>query len=616
MEHNRELTRELARELSLDTSQLFTPDESELARLTQGIRAVQSQRTTPWIPVTCALLVWSFWGEAPHTNLISWAVVICLGGALRAIVCTRMLAGLKTASEEQLRRNEKWLLATGLINATIIGSGFWWVGVSNEINFVLLLLCCVYGVGIMVNTSVHMPSFVLVLLTDMGQGILYFAGLGGEPHLATAVPLMCATLLLIGFGRENARQFSVTVRTRLENIALVHRLEQEKLAVESALAERNHLLRAASHDLRGRVSTLNLHLANLDFTVTGEQARVNLDRTYAAAKGLHDLLDVLLNVSALDGQRVDIVRRAFRIDGLLERVVLEYRPKANLKGLELTLNAEPCTVFSNESQVERVLDNLITNAIKYTSHGSVAVSAKIDGKELRIAVEDTGSGIAVEDQQRVFDDFVRLRNRGSDGEPGVGLGLSIVRRLDRAMDLNLKLDSEPGRGSRFEFSLPVNDTHIERETVEHSLPRSDRQFALSICVIEDDPNIRLGLQEYLDSWGCVVQMCVSRRDLEAVLAHPEDLPDLFLCDDMLGGSEMGLDICRWLSLRVPKSHIVMMTGNLDSARTCEITGSGFRLLTKPLSERVLLELLVRVETRVKSADEFQAAAPEGRIAQQ
>jgi signal transduction histidine kinase/CheY-like chemotaxis protein len=598
----------------LDTSQLFTPGETELARLTQEIRAMQSQRTTPWIPVTAVLLLWSFWHAAPRAQLITWLGLICLGGALRAVVCRRMLAGLKMASDEQLRKNEKWLLATGALNALIIGSGFWWVGVSNDINFVLLLLCCVYGVGIMVNTSVHIPSFVLVLLADMGQGILYFGGIGGETHLATAVTLVCATLLLIGFGRENARQFSVTVRTRLENIALVQRLEQEKLAVESALAERNHLLRAASHDLRGRVSTLNLHLANLDFTVTGEQARVNLDRTCAAAKGLHDLLDVLLNVSALDGRRVDIARRAFRIDALLEHMVMEYRSKANLKGLQLTLHAEPCTVFSNESQVERVLDNLITNAIKYTSQGGVTVSASVKDDQLHIAVEDTGSGIAAEDQQRVFDDFVRLRNRGSDGEPGVGLGLAIVRRLDRAMDLNLRLDSEPGRGSRFEFSLPMNDTHIEREAVEHGMPRSDRQFALSICIIEDDPNIRLGLREYLDSWGCVVQMGVSRRDLEAVLAHPDDLPDLFLCDDMLGGPEMGLDLCRWLSQTVPKSHIVMMSGNLDTVRTNEITGSGFRLLTKPLTERVLLELLVRVETRVKSAEETEAADPAGKIA--
>ena len=171
-----------------------------------------------------------------------------------------------------------------------------------------------------------------------------------------------------------------------------------------------------------------------------------------------------------------------------------------------------------------------------------------------------------------------------------------------------------GRGSRFEFSLPVNDNHIEREAVEHSMPRSDRQFALSICVIEDDPNIRLGLKEYLDSWGCVVQMCVSRRDLEAVLAHADDLPDLFLCDDMLGGPETGLEICRWLSRTTPQSYIVMMTGNLDSARTSEITGSGVQLLTKPLTERLLLELLVRVETRVKTAEETEDADPASKIA--
>jgi signal transduction histidine kinase len=586
----------------MDLSPIRSPDEIELHRLTQWIRVTQSQRALPWLPVGTAFVFWAFWHLAPHQPLTFWVAAIIIGAFVRWAICTRILNTLPQASVEELWRNERWLLASGVLNGLLVGSGFWWLGRDDEFIHTALLFCVMYAVGILVNNSVHMRSYVPIVLSVMLPGIIYFSGVGDTTSQSTALAMGVVTLVLIQLGREDSRLFNIAVRTRLENVSLVRRLEDEKQAVEAALNERNQLLRAASHDLRGRLSTLNLHLANLDHSVRGETARTRLDRTTAAAQGLDRLLDALLNVSALDGRRSEIARHPFRLDALLDRIATAYRPKANLKGIELRLASTPCTVLSNEAQVERVLENLVSNAIKYTAFGKVTMRARIEGTAVRVSVEDTGVGIPATDHERVFDDFVRLKNQQSDTESGVGLGLAIVRRIDRALGLGLTLQSAPGRGSRFAFTLPRHEKEIDREPLAATPLPAQRRFSLHVCVIEDDPNIRLGLRDLLDGMGCLVQLALTRSDLQTVLASPEDLPDLFLCDDMLGGPDTGLDLCRWLSRFVPQSRIVMMTGNLDSTRTDEIVGAGFRLLTKPLSERALVELLGQTEDRLLDGD--------------
>jgi len=271
----------------------------------------------------------------------------------------------------------------------------------------------------------------------------------------------------------------------------------------------------------------------------------------------------------------------FRIDDLFRQLELEFAPLAREKGLDLTF--APCSraVRSDRRLLQRLLQNLVSNAIKYTERGRVLVGCRARGAFLRIDVYDTGIGIAEDSQQAIFEEFRRL-DRGASVARGLGLGLSIVERIARVLNVAVTLRSVPGRGSRFSVEAPVAAS-IPREAPGGGLAHAHSYFAGSIMLcIDNEPIVLDGMESLLARWGCEV---LKAHDLATALAAIETLgrlPTGLLVDYHLDVGN-GLDAIAELRLRFGIDlPAILITGDRTQEVRDAARAQGVQVLNKPV----------------------------------
>lgn len=239
--------------------------------------------------------------------------------------------------------------------------------------------------------------------------------------------------------------------------AEIERLRAERDAAERAAAARAKVFAAASHDLRQPFQSMRLFLHVLERRVKDEEGRQVAGHLRDAMEGGEALLNALLDLSAIDAGGMEPEIRTFEIQPLYDRLVAEYRAQAGER--KLVLRAHPCRfrVRSDPVLLERILRNLLSNALAYTETGRVVIGCRRRGDKLRIEVWDTGVGIPEDRQREIFEEFRRLE---AGGRRGLGLGLAIVQRLCRLLGHRIELRSRPGRGSVFAVEVPLAESGI------------------------------------------------------------------------------------------------------------------------------------------------------------
>jgi signal transduction histidine kinase len=431
---------------------------AEIERESMLIRCRQSVHSLPSMAVVLAVAGALLWGAVESARLLAWLGGSLAASALRAAVCRRILPRLEAAARGELARFEAQLLATTLANTLAMGAGVWWVATAGDIDvqYFVTLTLCLYSVGSLVNSSSHAPSFIAGVAANLGQGVAFWITQGVD-GMKIAIPLAVISLLLATFARANAHAFAESVRMRFRNLDLVTELSNEKKAVEHALSiaqeaseSKSRFLAAASHDLRQPLHALRLQLGAVSLEAGAAPARRSLERSLEMLESLDELFRNLLDLSRFDAGALKPRLQTFSVAELFAHLEAEFRLLAEAKGLRFEARPVPARVQTDFLLLERLLRNLLSNAIRYTAEGSVTLAARAENGEVVMSVADTGPGIAPEFRQRIFQEFVQIRD-GAEG--GAGLGLAIVRRIDALLGLGLDLASEPGRGSEFSVRL-------------------------------------------------------------------------------------------------------------------------------------------------------------------
>src|SRR5262249_19732104 len=277
---------------------------------------------------------------------------------------------------------------------------------------------------------------------------------------------------------------------------------------------------------------------------------------------------------------------------VLEELVAEFQPLAESKGLCFEIGGVEEFVASDFDLLGRLLRNLLSNAVRYTDSGQVALRTRREGSFVTIDIADTGCGTPPADQQRAFQEFVQLNNPARSREKGVGLGLSIVKRIAELLCHEVSLASEPGRGTTVSVRIRRADGPSERREIgsRPSFARAARRQDAYVWVVEDDRLVRDALDTHLNALGIRHDFATNRRELERMAAQ-SGWPGYVLLDDMLGCEETGLDLARWLVAQVPRERILLMTGNAEPARRRVLEESGFKMLGKPVSSEDLARWL-------------------------
>jgi len=586
------------------------PDHKlRLIRATQTLRVSQSKRSVPWICISSAIFIMVYFEDPAIWNMFAWAGLIIVAMVCRYYVARYISSRIASAELAVLNKFEFWLFSTSMVNGLVIGSGVWWVGLwtegSSNVVYAATLSSAVYAFGSMINASVQYRSFAPTVVVNIGQSVIYFSGFidswGHEPVLSSS--LLIILFAQLGLGRVNANQFEESIKIRAENLRLVKQLTHEKQSVEDALTlarqaneSKNNFLAAASHDLRQPLHALSLYLGSLAMQIKDEKGQKLLGRITDTTDVLREQFNSLLDLSRFDAKGIRVELTTFRIDELLGRIVAEFEPNAIEKHLALQVDSGPIAVTSDSVLLERMIRNLIENAIRYTNEGGVVISTEPSREKVKIMVMDTGVGISKEDQARVFEDFVQLHNRERNRSSGAGLGLAIVRRICATLDLDLHLKSSiEGGGTSFSFDVPIASLN-QTETFEvHYETSSDLGNDVLVWAIDDDKDVSEALKIQFESWGCTIRLAESWSDLQDLYFTEGKWPDLVLLDDMLGGPESGLDIAKKLLPNVPQQNIVLVTGNTQPERLKEIRESGFKVILKPAPNDQLKLLVIEAK---------------------
>lgn len=384
-----------------------------------------------------------------------------------------------------------------------------------------------------------------------------------------------------------------------ERIEAEARLDQARLEAENANKAKSKFLAAASHDLRQPLHAIGMFLSALEDRRKrdiSEEAQADLkiiQNISDSLDALRSLLNALLDISKLDAGVMQVDIRAVALRPLLERLVTQFEGPAGEKGLKLRLFCPEVAVKTDPILLERVMTNLVSNAVRYSEQGGILIGLRKRGQNCLIQVVDTGLGIPKDKLEEIFYEFQQLDNPHRDRRLGLGLGLAIVDRVVGLLGHEIDVSSVVGKGSVFSLHLP--QAQMPKAEIAHS-GEDDVQDADSIepliVIIDDEPNVLAAMVELIKTWRYEIIAAEDTDEALKKISAQSRLPTLILADYRLKGSLTGAKaiehICRATGKKIPAAII---TGDTAPDRIKEARDSGYTLLHKPLRPAKLRQLI-------------------------
>ncbi|HTU61892.1 MAG TPA: HAMP domain-containing sensor histidine kinase, partial [Polyangiales bacterium] len=455
--------------------------------------------------IVVGLVVAVFHNVAPNTLLYIWL------GSFAVLAAVRMPSWFRYrnvtfgpgTSRQWLRRAVMGSFASGALWG--MGSLFMFPSGQLAYHYTFVVALIFMSVAGMFSYGPHYRTFLAFFLPSVIPAAIGLAMQPGHEERALEFGVFLLSLIVLLSLRSFNRMFAESIRLRFENLELVAQLTAQKEAAEAANLAKSRFLAAASHDLRQPIHALNLYLGAFAQLQLSRPAGALLGKVRQCASIMDEMFRTLLDVSKLDAGAVKPQISGFALAPLLARVRLEFEPQARAKGLQLRVLQ--CSAFakSDPALVERILRNLVSNAIRYTEKGSVLVGCRRVPDGVRVSVYDTGVGISQSEQSLVFEEFYQVGNPERDRSKGLGLGLAIVERLARLLNARVTLRSQKGRGSLFAFDLE-RAAPVEVPAVPAARPvGSARDLAGTLVVVVDDEELILdAAQTLLQQWNCAV----------------------------------------------------------------------------------------------------------------
>jgi signal transduction histidine kinase/CheY-like chemotaxis protein len=554
--------------------------------------------TVPITTLAAAVLVWLFLTLRVADPVVAWTWFGLLTAQSAARIGLLLLWRRAAPASTDWRRWANRFTAGVLVGGVLWGFGTLFLMPAGrfDLQMVVIMLITAIVYGSISSFGGWLPAFYAFLFPALAPGVVWSLLQGDVEHIAYGVmaTIWVPAMAMLGF--RYSRSLERSIALGFENAALAEDARRQKNAAEEANLAKSRFLAAASHDLRQPVHALGLFAGALKLEEGLPPKATDLaERIDGAVETLDRLFVSLLDMSKLDAGVVKPELRVLDMGAMARRIAAEMRPAAEAKGLELRVQAGSCWVASDPILLERIVRNLVSNAVRYTAKGRILVGVRARGREKAVVeVWDTGPGIPEHQREMVFEEFYRGGAENRKDEGGLGLGLAIVRRLCALMGHELELKSEAGRGSLFRIRVPT-----ALAPVIEARPADAPAAAVKarIWVIDDDPAVRAAMEALLGAWGHDVSVLGSSDEALALLERDRALPEAILCDWRLDGED-GLAVLRRLQARMGVAvPAALITGETDPERLREVSASGLPLLHKPVAKaslRALIGNLVRM----------------------
>jgi signal transduction histidine kinase/CheY-like chemotaxis protein len=566
-------------------------------------KALFIQRFVPFGVIGNSVLLWLFalrvWDKLPQSVLLLWLGMDLL------ILMSRMLIWLRLRKFNDVAGANAFMVYVRI--SVVVSALFWtagWLLIMpqlpdlNQMLYVrvalgqLIIFACVSIVDRTAFRATVLMVFIPMLQTQMSISVeLTWQAIGG--HLLLLWVLVKAQDIITHF-------YDDSITLLFKNRILLEHAEQ---LVEDALQanrSKSHFLATASHDLRQPMHSINLYLGALDLDNLPPKTTRILQNIRKCALTMNEMFDAMLDISKLDAQALEPNFDHFSLAGLLESLRAEFQPQAFEKNLGFEVSDTSSTVRSDMILLRRILSNIISNAFHYTQNGSVIVHCRQTHSHLLIHVIDTGCGISDADQEVIWQEFTRLPQAIRSQPKGFGLGLAIVRRIAKLLDIALSVTSTPGEGSCFTLAVPLSGADLYRPPESLPNPAPALMQQMTVVFIEDDLMIIDSMQAYLTSKGCTV--IASKTVAEAALecANYRLRPDIVISDYQIDGAPMGFDNIQALREEFNDDDLpaIIITGDTSPDKVLLFKEYNILALHKPLKPEAILAAM---QAQVNSA---------------
>ena len=542
--------------------------------------------------VVLAVAMWAgHWALTGNTHALAWALLVHGAQAVQWAVARalkRAGRGALVDSGGGLRRYQAALFASALawgLSALIVLPHEPSLRVTAAWSLALLAMT---GIGVHV-VAASMTAIWLWLVPLLLPLVLFLLVRGGPVLTTLAVLVLGFGVMAMLFAASMHRLLKTALQTRLDNDALVRALRRQVVLVEEADREKSRFLASASHDLRQPMHALGLFAGALDKHLTGTALQPTVTNMIRAIDALEQSFSAMLDISKLDAGVVEPNLQPFPIRDLFRVLHMQCSGRAEELGISLRFKPGGKVVLSDPQLLQRVLSNLIHNAIRYTPSGGIVVVVRERAGQTSLEVWDTGIGIAEEELPRVFDEFYQVTNPGRDRSRGLGMGLAIVKRLVLLMGHGLEVHSRPGRGTVFRILMkPASPEHGEAPLLGADTVPSPIEEGRTVLLVDDEESIRTGMRELLQTWGCEVLSAGSIHEACTEVRRHGGVIDFVISDLRLANREDGITAIE----RVREAYgaplpALLMTGDTSKEQVRRAHGSGHRVLFKPVRTRDL-----------------------------
>jgi two-component system, sensor histidine kinase len=526
--------------------------------------------------VVAGILAYILWDIVPQEWMIGWLAALVIVNTLRFAQIS-----LFFRRNPPVQGITRWAVfsaaGSALVGTVWAVACFLFLDPAHPISLITITVILMgVAAGSVVNLASYLPSFWVVVGPSMGALIGVLVWHGGTVSNTVALLAAVASMAYIVGARNVHRLLNESLQLSFENLAL-------RRDAEHANAAKTRFLAAASHDLRQPIHALGLLLATLADRVRDAGSAPVLKQIDGAVDAIDSMLNSLLDISKLDAGVVRPDVGPVELGALLERLDGEHQPIARVTGNQLRVRRAGVVVQTDPAMLQRILGNLISNALRYTANGRVLVGARRRGGSIRIEVYDNGPGIPQSSLEDIFLEFHQLGNPERDRRKGLGLGLAIVKRLAGLLGHRIDVRSTVGRGSRFSITVPLS---VERRPAARPVASAAVGADLlgtRVLVLDDDISVLDAMRTLLERWGCDVTTTSSPEEAEAALASDSRQPDMLIVDYRLRRDASGIEtIGRLHQLARHRIPALVVTGDTAPDRLREAEESGYPLLHKPV----------------------------------
>lgn len=527
-----------------------------------------------------ALTTFAIWQYQPSAAIIAWFLLMQCSHFLRVHLLDPRWEQLKQRHEDYAP--VRILLPLGMFFAgavwALIPIFFMQDSQSETFIFVSITLA-----GMI---SATLPALAAYLPAYIAFVIPIFVALAVRYYL---IDMHAAALLVVSFlGAMGGISYIInqiitrSITMDFKNKALLQEVTLAKEKAEQANQAKSKFLAAASHDLRQPLQAMGLLLESIRLRLgSGETAlRPLVNQCVESHDALSALLNALLELSRLESHELDVRPISIPIRDLVGNIVAEFQPSAQLKDLTLEYAGGDYVVHTDPVLFGRILRNLISNAIKYTEQGGVSITFVRDQQDIVLSVIDTGMGIPADELEKVFDEYHQVANEARNRQEGIGLGLSVVKKMCQILQHPIQLTSELGRGTTFSLRLPIGDQAPVKIAMDQTAPDLE---GCRVLIIDDDESLLQAVSTIMEDWKCTSVTANSLDSARSKIRDGAFAPQIILSDYRLGEGVNGIDAIETIRADLNQAiPAVLMSGDTDPALVKSIRDQRYFLIHKPV----------------------------------